>query len=317
MGFKESLSNNNFRKIAGRAGLAFAAGAMAMACDSDQKPTPITQITPTSLAECNLTSLDRVKKGLIKPQEYIQSQYKCLPEVIQAEKSGILKGFLYEPSDSELEARLREIFSSRTDSEEALQYFVKSSVDGYNSTKAKGHAAGILVPGIVGIFGEGIPMYVAFTEELSSSPSIKNEADIRSIIKHELQHVEDEYNGITLGDIHLSYNTISQETFSLAFLEELMELRAVYKELEAAFKEKVETGKVSISPEWFGSQAANYSKHFDYIDKSAKTPLEKRVRELQLKEFKGITPQTKTDSIVIKFNLFGKQDSAVIKRSTP
>lgn len=297
-----------FKKALVNLGLSVAAIAILSACDSGSS-TPLSQ--PTEAREvqvrCDSMSLDQVKMGVIKPQDYLNTQYNCLPDVIKAEKSGLLKGIIYQPSDRELEAILRELLSTRTNDEQELQYLVRSSIDSYKSPK--GHV-GIIIPGIIGFFGQELPIYIGFTETLFSSPAVKNDADVRSIIKHEVKHAEDWHNGIELGNIHLNYNTISPETFSLKFLEQLMELRAVYGELEDLFREKVETGKTSISPEWFASQANNYTQHFNYIKNSTTTELEKKVRDLQLKEFVGITPETASDYLLLRFNLFGKQNAA-------
>lgn len=306
IGIKKGI---NFKNTVVHVGLSVAAIAILNACDSGSniptsKPTAENRIK----TECDSMSLDQVKKDIIKPQDYLNAQYKCLPEVIKAEESGLLKGIIYQPSDRELEAILRELFSSRANDEQALQYFVRSSIDSYKSPK--GHV-GVIVPGIIGVFGEKLPIYIGVTETLFSSPAIENDADVRSIIKHEEKHAEDWYKGITLGDIHLDYDTISPETFSLKFLEQLMELRAVYGELEDAFREKVQTGKAYISPAWFASEASNYMQHFNYVKNSAKTDLEKKVRDFQLKDFAGITPEIATnDRFLLRFNLFGKQDIA-------
>lgn len=260
---------------------------------------------------CDSASINQVRMGIIKPQEYLQMQ-NCLPEVAKAEKIGLLKGLLYQPSDQELETILRELFLPRSDDEQSLQSLVTSSMDSYKG--ATGEDVAVMVPGIIGIFGQKVPVYIVFTEELFASASVRNDADVKSIlVKHELQHVKDFYHGITLGNIHLSYDTISPKTLRIEFLRELMELRATYAELEAVFKERAGTGNASVSPEWFASVASNYSNFFTYIKENAATDLEMQVGHFQLQEFRGITPKATNGDILLKFDLFGKQDTAAFK----
>lgn len=312
----EVFYGNRFRKTVRQASLVLSAGVIATACSSaDQKSNSLpTPIRISSAAECNSVNLDQVKIGTIKPKDYLQTQFECFPKVKEAKNSGVLKGFLYQPSDQEQETILRTLYSTRTTDEQTLQHLIRSEIDNYKNLKG-GHV-GSIMPSNVSIFGQKVPLYIIFKGELFTSPAIKNNADVASIAEyHERQHAEDWHNGITLDNIHLAYHTISPETFSLTFLEQLMELRATYRELEAAFKDKVETGKISISSEWFTSQSVNYSRHYSHVKQNAITDLEKRVRDLQLQEFRGITPEITADSIIVKFDLFGKRDSAILKKS--
>jgi len=282
-----------------------------VACANDQG-IPVEENKTPSTAECNL-SLKQVKLGTVSPEDYLQGRDRCLPEVIEAKNSGMLKGFLYNPSNEELEKLLGDVFSERTSDSERLERLVQSSIESYKSIE--GDEVGTIIPGIVGVFGEKVPSYVVFREEFFSSPAINNDADVRSIVNHELQHVKDWYEGISLNDIHLSYDTIYPGTLRIEFLQQLMELRAVYAELEDIFDKKVNTDSVSVSQEWLGSQAANYFTYWDSIVKYPTTDLEKRVRELQFEQFKGITPKVEGDQILITFNLFGKQEIAKIEKT--
>jgi hypothetical protein len=251
--------------------------------------------------------------GLVSPHDYLNDISGCMSEVKDAQKSGMLKGIMYEPTNNELELILNELLSGIAEDKQELKSLIQSSIESYHDSD--GGDAAVIIPGIVGVFGQKIPILLAFNETLFSSPSINNDADVISIIKHELRHVEDWYDGITLDNIHLSYDDLSQGTLTIDFLSNLMELRGIYAELEAAFKETVETGKFSISPQWFGSQAVNYSQHWKFLEDYHATDLEKEVREKQFEQFNGIVPKIGTDKISLKFNLFGGKKEASFKKT--
>lgn len=256
------------------------------------------------------STLAQVRAGIVSPQDYLNERIMCLPEVVESKNSGMLKGFIYQPSDEYLDTLLRGLFFGRVGDGQELQYLVQSIINSYKTIRGK--ELGAIIPGIIGVFGQGIPIYVAFEKELISSTEINNDADVRSVIRHELQHVKDWYKCITLGEVHLSYDTISSTTFRINFLEQLMEVRGIYIELEDIFRESVKTGRVSVSPQWFGGQASNYAEHYQFIKNEPITDLERRVSQLQIEESKGITPEIRKNQIIIEFNLFGKRDSAEI-----
>lgn len=265
------------------------------------------ELTESDYSNCAL-SLYQVKSGAVSPYDYIQERQQCLPELVVARKSGMLKDIIYNPSDNELKSLLRESLYSLTDNPQELQAWIRWEIENYkNRTEKK---IGTVFPGIIGVFGKKIPLYVAFTEELFDSPLINNDADVRSVVKHELKHVEDWYNGITLNDIHLSYDTISSRKIRLDFLEQLMELRAYYKELEDVFRENIETGGISVSKSWLGSQAGNYNMYWSFLAGYHVSDLERKLRELQFEQFQGIIPEEKGDKLLMKFNLFGGQKTA-------
>lgn len=271
-------------------------------------PTDITTREKDSL-RCRWT-LDQVKSGFISPEAYLEERYNCLPEVVKAKESGMLKGFLYSPSEEDLRTLLPELLSNISSDKQSLEGLVLSSIRGYKEDEKD--ALGTTLPEIIDVFGARIPIYVGFYENLFSSRVVDNDADVRSMITHELQHVEDYYKGIRLNDVYLSYDTITPKTFRFDFLEQLTELRAIYKELEDIFRERVEKGETSVSSLWFGSQGANYLDDWNSLKEYPASDLEQRVRQLQFEQFKGIVPEKSGDTILIHFNLFGKQDTAVI-----
>ncbi|MDI6721305.1 MAG: hypothetical protein QMD85_02870, partial [Candidatus Aenigmarchaeota archaeon] len=108
------------------------------------------------------SSVYQVRSGIIKPEAYFQDLEHCLPDVIEAKKSGILKGILYNPSDEKLQVLLREMFFGRTD----VDALVQSSLAAYKG--ARGEEVGTLIPEILGTFGQKFPLYLVLKEELFS-----------------------------------------------------------------------------------------------------------------------------------------------------
>lgn len=275
-----------------------------------------TQRPPYAQNTSCYSTFDQVRTRVVSPAAYLQERVKCLPEVAAAQRAGMLGGFLYTPSDKELETVLTKLFSDRATNNGQLNYLVRSSASAYKSAlQTERNTVKIVVPGIIGVFGQRIPVYLAFNENLFFSSEVKNDADVGSIAaKHAIRHVKDWYGGIQLGSSYLSHSTLSPRNFTIKFLEQIMELRAVYDELEEIFKERVGTGKVSVSTEWLGSQLGNYAEHWKFVKTKPSTELEKQASGEQLRQFKGIVPEETGDKAIIHFDLFGKRNSAGITR---
>ena len=263
---------------------------------------------------CALT-LDQAKSGKVTSQKYLNERLNCLPEVLDARDSGMLKGFLYNPSDTELGALLRNLLSGKVNEEQKLSNLVQSSINDYKQAKDNRGVVATRIPGVIDFFGENLPQYIAFTPALFHYPVIKNDADVKSIINHELRHVRDWYGGVKLGNTLISHRTITLNSFRIEFLEQLLELRAVYDELKNIFRERVEEGSTQVSSEFFASRIIDYSNHRGFIQNNPIIDLERRVAEMQLEESKGIIPEIREGKRYLNFNLFGKKDSISVRKS--
>lgn len=295
-------------------GMVFAGLASVLPTESSQyalaqtdKPPRVSQ--SANYPKCNL-NIQQVKAGLASPVDYLNERFNCLPEVVEARKSGMLKGFLYEPSNEKLEAIFKDYFFGRAGSEKNLSLIVNSNLSSYTRAKEKNPTA-IMTPSILLVFGQKSGFYIAFTKEMLSS-KISNDADIGSLIKHELQHVKDWHDGIRLGNINLSYPTISLLTTE--FIENIVELRARYEELVSIFKNAIEKNKFSfsVSPRYFANMGVHYAAHWNFINNKPATNLEQDISQLQLKEFEGITPETRASEVILRFNLFENAREIVI-----
>lgn len=249
----------------------------------------------------HLSHLNQVRLRALPAIDYIQECANEIPGIAEAEKSGMLKGFLYEPSEDELKGLIKNSLAETIDNELDIYYIVHESIEAY-----KQKPVATVVPTSSRIWLDRIPLYILFTDWLLSSPVIKNDADVKSVIRHELQHIEDSYNGITLGGMLLSDYQLSPNTFGPMFYYALSELRADYRQLEDVLKERFEKGRVGISLELFVDVATNYAKNWQFI-RGAFSDLEREIRMFQFIEFKGIVPKRKDNMLILRFNLFGKQ----------
>lgn len=257
-------------------------------------------------------TLDQVRTGKVSPQAYLDERFRLMPEVQEARKSGMLKGFLYEPTDKELRERFRDLFRDRgVRDENQLQSLVDSTVQSYYLSKEEAPSA-FITPTLRPFFGQQVPQYIAFPEGALSKPEVNNDADVRSLIKIQLKYIQDWYTILRLGGVNLSYITSPKE-FRTEFLRDFMRLRAEYEVLRDIFRERAETNKLSVSGEWFGVRAVNYTRYLYFVRNNPTTDLERTVSQLQIKEFEGIVPVLKGNNIVLYFNLFGKRESVVIE----
>ena len=280
--------------------------------------------------------LEDVRKGIISPNLYLQELLAVSKEAIEARDRGILKGFFFEPSSEELEEFLRNSLSvkikDKQELEDSIAFHIKNNKFSYGDT------ASVII--YQPHFGKEIPGYVMFSRNFLRS---ERDADVLSIIRHELKHLVDYSQGIKLGDIVLNYENAKDINKSL--LSDVHECRAYFTELEAAFKELADTGKLSISPDRFyhcASKLHQYrinlaSTSFEnlrnnletkeyYTEIINKTDLEKKISHLQLEKTEGIATEGFTPSLErindsttmqmgsITFNLFERSERATLKQ---
>jgi len=301
------------------AGLIAGAGIFALIRDEAPQENPAAAVEksepkiPQQYETACKLSINDVKNGKISPQYYIDELFECLPDVQQARKKGMLAGFIYNPTNEEIEAMIGQFLSpdERTDDiEPFINEIVKSS---------KGDIHAYLFPGFMYLFGAKKPVYVGFRDSIFYSESgtgIANDADVESIVKHEIQHVDDIYHGINLGGVELSYETISPDTFRADFFENLLELRAEYKQLSEFFKDvSAEKRKSMISAYRFGNTAGHYNAHWQFLAGYPATEMEERVRNAQFQEFSGILPEDEGNSFFLNVDLFGIHKRPFFRKS--
>lgn len=286
---------------------------IAAACTGIDARPPYTGLpaqTPTGtqygLSACT-KSLQQVRSGIVEPRAYIREMELCLPEAAHAKSSGTLKGVIYEPSDQELETLLKQLFFEAGANEQEVPVLTQASLNGYKTIREATQPHGMLIPNLAGFFGMEIPSYVVFTERMLQLPQIKSDSDVRIQFIHELQHIEDWYNGVTMGDIYLDAET-AMGKLGDDFLQGIFELRAHYRALESILTEFHEKGSTSISPQLFYAESRNYHQYWDFLQNYRATGLEIEVRARQLRQSSGIVPERNNAGLVlIHSTLFGEK----------
>ncbi|MBI3035251.1 hypothetical protein HYY71_02925 [Candidatus Woesearchaeota archaeon] len=261
-------------------------------------------VVPFKPSACT-TSFEQVRAGAVSPQDYLKEREECIPELVVAKNSGQLKGLLFEPTDQELQILLKRELKLIARNDAHLQELVNAAVENYND----GHpdVVGRVAPGLLGVVGRNVPMYIVFKHQILLPDSLySTEADLKTSFAHEVQHVEDFYRGIRLGDLHLKYPGIVPPRMSVKFFEQLGELRATHRELEDVLTYIVRARTIPIGNRLVGAQFLRYIQHWNYVKSEPSTSLEKKTSKLQLDEFADMVPEKKDGLIIINFKLDGK-----------
>jgi len=280
------------------------------ACDPAIELVRVSPIVPEELqVGPRQYTVDDVYAGTVDPEVYLTELSSHSLSVHKAKSDGILMDILYNPSDEDLRTILTTYFEERTRGAD-VESLVRDGIDTYNVVLDFKLLASGAVPTVLGMFGMRQPTYVVLPEEFFNEDIIKSDSDVQSAIGHELRHNADWYNGILLGDFHLTFNTMSRHTIDLEFFNSLFELRAHYGDLRDAFRQATETGESPISNELMTNYGANYVINWNNVKDTPDTALERTLSERQLKEFSGIVVREDPDSPnihTIHFDLFDKQ----------
>ncbi|MEK6946379.1 MAG: hypothetical protein AABX32_02125 [Nanoarchaeota archaeon] len=261
-----------------------------------------------SLSAACTPNLRQVRNGAIHPMEYLSEKERCMPEIIAAKRSGELGGILYEPTDQEVEAVLRQSISKKIQDPDRIAQLVRANMESYLTDKSKERIIAKITPSVKAVFGEGHPHYIIITGNLTGFEGIVNDEDVHSVLRHELEHITDYYHGIRFGDMRLSFSTLMGKPVSADFMHHLLEVRATYKELKSAFYQKINQGKSLVSPRWLGHQSRYYTESWNYLKQNAQSDVEREISKLQLDEVKGIMPEMSNGALYLTFNLFGKKE---------
>ncbi len=231
-------------------------------------------------------SIDQVISGIITPQQYVQELFDTFPEAQNARRNGGLKGFIYDPSQEEF----RRIFTENYDHRpiETLRFgeiFNRSIRCFKEADEDKESPAFTTSP----TFGIKIPRYVVFKRGFfTKNFFLRNDEDVKGIVSHELQHVKDLYDGITLGNEHLDYGSF-KKGIRIKFLDSLAEFRAYGKQVKSFVEVLVKTGRYSESEDYIKHTCLNYLDYRNKLESFPANQLENDLRNFQFAEFSGIS----------------------------
>jgi hypothetical protein len=246
---------------------------------------------------------------------YIQERTQCLDGAQSASRSGNLLRVLFDPGRDVLTAELNSAYAKLNFTTPDIAALTASTVS--NLGNGDNFALAEIAPTLMEYFGCAVPVFIIVNRSIVQSSYIHNDADIESLFNHELQHVADWHDGITLPDAKIDDAAFKAGTASAKWIVQLMEMRADYRVLSVIYKDQAERDSIRSSYEWFSSQAPNYLDHWNGIATVAQSGLEKAAFSNQRTEFKGIMPEVSGDSLLMHFNLYGKSNTAVFVSQGP
>jgi hypothetical protein len=256
---------------------------------------------PTLIEKSQKTELELAKEGKIDRQEYLTKQYNKLKISQDLNSKGIVLGILYNPSEEELRAKFREISQTNTNevfTKEKEDLAVKRSL----LTKDRLGCATIY-PSITQDIGKKLPCYLIFWDQFFKEPYIKNDADVRSIERHEGFHALINYWGMFI-------RNKTKDQPSVYYIEneviatELMELGALHYQIKCFYDNgrEIEGPSRELKNEVFSNYAAIYSYLYNYLNTDA-TASEKEGIIAQLRKFDDIVPVMQKDGSLGFHNL--------------
>ena len=263
--------------------------------------------------------LSAVRSGRSTPEAYLDDKTRCVPEIVSEMASGRLKGLIFAPSDAEIERIARTQLSPHVNSPRALNSLVTSVINEYSSYLKQPdpvlgtHPLANVFPLQIGLIGGGLAAYIIILPEFFRSKYLIADGDGISILRHELKHVKDLFQGIQLGNDKISINEVSNGNISPKFLRYIVELRGYYTELYNWFESKVKLKQVPTSTDFLGQVVGAYSRMREYVQNEPKTPFERRIGQTQLKETSGVSTKRNGNVISLNCDLFRVKEAFTFK----
>ncbi len=246
------------------------------------------------------------RRGNVSVKDYIMD-FEDMPEVMAAKTSGTLKGFLYDPTDQELEDKLSELFKGKLDEKVIKSFAVPQKIREYHTHVQKHNP--VTIPTILGgVFGKPVKLYMAFGKDFLNT--VESDNELRSRIIHELQHVEDMYYGFSLDGKPVDLGPLSSSKEISGLIDTLREFRAYHKQLEDLLGSYIQTGNSGVREAFFGTMALYYLHYYEELDTSCSPSADTRkIRDQHFECFKDITVQRIVDGIRLDYDILGKKDS--------
>jgi len=287
--------------------------------EGDNKVAAVT-ITPAKVPykEC-VFKYEQAKSGQVSRKDYLDDRFNCVPEVVDARNDGTLKGFLNNPTNEELEVLITDLLSQIIPDEKKLREAVMLSIHIYNSPAQDVSGKKVItyariIPPITDIVGQGVPIYIDWNDNIFTNPNIKNDSDIESLIRHEVEaHSYDVVNGFELDGKLIDSSMLATGQIDNDFFQELLELRAEHLELKKLILEYAETGEYSINFLLVRDRFIFYNDHWSYLVGNTRNKTERKLRDAQFKQFVGIVPHVFGNRLMMMYNLDGEKGILVLQ----
>ena len=303
--------------------MALVATAVLLACGGDGVSTPAATVTvpprtisgtKITLQDCKYT-LEDLRKKSVRPEEYLDDKFNCLPEAVEARNGRVLAGFLYNPSTQALDEALDSYFRNITPNQAQIESLVNGAEELYRSENHR--EEGAIVPHTVLALGQLEPVYIAFHDSLFDSPN--EEGDMNSMIGvHYIDsHATDWANGLKMAGVRVDYaHNLSPETTSLAFLNRVMELRALHNELLKAHERANTTGVWTLSSGYSRRIAEEYAREYGLLANAHDlSTTEEKIRSALMAEIGDVVPDMQEDGTSITYKVNGVPETRTFTHS--
>jgi hypothetical protein len=241
-------------------------------------------------------------------REYAAARTECDSGAQEAMATGKLLGILYDPGEAELKSEMGGKYRALGYSADLISDLTDVTLDALARTE--GLALAEISSTDLRYYGMGIPVFIILKEPAFTSPVLVNEYDARSILIHESQHAKDWHDGMRAGSLFAGASAYGNGSAGGEWLVQLMELRAVYRELAEAYEPMALSDTLRISYAWFASRASSYRLHWNRVDSLARTGFERAINAAQKSDFQGIVPESIGDRLLLHFDLLGKKLTA-------
>lgn len=146
----------------------------------------------------------------------------------------MISGEPYAPDSARIRKELTDGYSALGYSQAEISVLAEATISG--SVETEGTAMAQISSTTFGFYATKLPVFIlAFEKLFSWQPGI-NRYDMETILLHELQHVGDWHDGMMAGNLAIGNGEVAGGSAGAAWTVQLMELRAVYRELDAAYE---------------------------------------------------------------------------------
>lgn len=318
------MSGNVFTKaiavtVAGAAAFALAAcGTSPGAVQSPLSIEPRSAASQPAASAVPLENrLENVMAGKYDGARYVAEVSLEVPEVKALMESGIIPSVLYDLTPQQYGAKLKELLTGKVPPDtldEWLQHYLSPTAElaktfSFNPTAGRSFVYGLNLPVLI-----HIPSL--FNEDLKTF--IQSDADLKLLLGHEGQHARDFHFGISYKDgTTITRHNYESSQVSSDFMENLVELRGYYWELDSIFRVEVGIDSAKYSQANINLAVYKYYTHWSALALAKRNALEERVWAAQRAEMPGITP-TKVDenekqiTLRVFFRLYGSNSDYMV-----
>jgi hypothetical protein len=262
--------------------------------------------TEVSTNKPEVATLSKPESSKSSNERYIRSIAEKMPSYQRAKSEGIIDDIMYEPSEKEIEERIRKsiMASGRVPKDRIITDALKI----YKLSKINQDAGMATMPAPK----KNLPLVkrtIVVFETALIAETVKSKRELQNLIEHELQHAEDLYNGFEVMEPLAS--RISEADWDWVLWHHIIELRAMHRQFNDIFGKDVSAEGALFSKGWLALQSRRYYRIWSFMKKyTPATEIWASIRNSQLDAVKDILPER--NGLTITTTRSGKKDAIVI-----